>query len=281
MGGSLMSKGRQAGIWDAIRKAGGLKAMGLRTPHLVTLLNMADHECDQTGECYMCSKTVAEETGQNASRVRTQWGELRTKGVIFEKSRVPTKDGWKIYWGWNEGVFSKSQITQGNEEGGTSLLSVIPNHSGQHEPLNRNEVNERRDFQSTALQSEKGDQIGKDHPSSEQVVGILPTQRNPTQPEQPLEKPTFPFLIALLEHLKDPYKITHPGRKDSWPDIEARLRKKHNPDQLKELEEAVQWIFSPDTDPFWRRAIVDPQKKDKDRSDSWLTTPTEYLRISS
>jgi hypothetical protein len=176
---NLMSKTRQAGIWEAIRKAGGLKAMGLRTPHLVVLLCMADHENEATGKLNVGSQTVAEETDQDASRVRKLRSQLRKMGYIKENSRVKVKVGYNIYWGWDEERLPRasgnlSYVAQGNDD---------PSHrapQAQEPSLKKSKIN-RKDSASDS--SDEEELTGE--------VKVTPLQqRYPDGPEEQWEKPT-------------------------------------------------------------------------------------------
>jgi hypothetical protein len=131
MGDNRVSEARMAGIMNAIRKAGGLKALKMEKRHFGVLMVMAYFEDDVTGDCWPSCKTIGLFADQDRDRVATNRTELEKKGYIIEdqprrryQGNAPIK-----YWLWNEDVFPKVRIAICN----TLLTTRVANGEMQHE----------------------------------------------------------------------------------------------------------------------------------------------------
>jgi hypothetical protein len=262
-----------AAVKDAVRRRGGLRAMGLRAQHLLVLLALADHENDKTGDCNPSSQTIGLENDQHHQRVRVLWGQLRQRGFIIELKRVQVATvGESIYWGFNEEVFRKT-----NTQGYTQISGV---NEGSRETITHG-YTQNQEPPETITQGYT--QKGENHPPLHKPLKQSEMNQSLVLPSSPVqddlavgeggiqaeEGPKLPVTLCLLGHLNR-LKVTRPRRKQSWPKLEGRLQGELNPDELVEVEGALSWIFDPAFPGYWshsakhwRDAITDPLKQDQ------------------
>jgi hypothetical protein len=220
--------------------------------------------------------------------------------VTYTKRNGKLATGYINDWGWNEERYVKVTGTwEAEMENASGLRAERENASGLHKPSlskqGKKEVDDSLPLMEEGLgEKEKGGcedtaSLSARHVSQVDPVGngslALPNSQKPwsseslhdpvkpevemSQPENPPPRPsrpagpTLPVLMNLLALLAKA-GLKYPRRIESCASLESRLREKHSPEQLLDLEKATTWIFTPrgGEPDCWRVWILQPNKPD-------------------
>jgi hypothetical protein len=278
-GNNKVSETRMAGIMDAIRKAGGLAGLGLRTSHFGVLIVMADYENEVTGDCWPSCKTIAKESGQNKSWAATLRAEIERKGYIIEIRERRVEKGTMVrkYWRWNEQVFPKVRISQTNTRVQPDQHDRQPDQHELHCTALQEEEEGSKAIDSLTCPPSAG-RVGGDEEESQEApayepVGTavanapsVPEARSRQEgavasPKQDRGGPTIPVMLHLLDLLESQLGISHPRTgKEPWPTLETDFQEQFSAEEQKGFLPILDWALT--DSPHFRKTFADPLKKD-------------------
>jgi hypothetical protein len=297
-----MSWRRWAGIQQAIKKAGGLAALGLTATQYLVLECLAEHESKE-GRCDPCSETVARERGLADSTVREAWGGLTKLGFIDVKSKRRVQAPGKGYincWGFNEERIMKVKEAQETQKKPSGLHKKIAQKkpSGLQEPVfkqgKKKTIKHRALSLSRSTEAQVGAEVGgavsekeeeggpagtdsltlaRSHKPGPGAGGQEPVTRtgSPVQPEVPgdgrdeiMHVPEEgPTLPCLVSFVAHLAELGIRNPSRKKPwPVYEAQLRIHSEDQLLDIQVATTWGFAQEEPDRWVTYYTQPGKDD-------------------